>query len=683
MSKRPDAIGFFWEDIAAVKPPKQEKPKRLPPERTWEAPGYLPGLAEALAFDVQLLTDEDLFRMQGQALVFDIECYTNYFLAAFRCPKSHKLIYFELGNAELNIPKLHWILHNFLIIGFNSLTYDLTITALALAGKPNEVLKWATNEIIQTGTRPQDVLKQQKVKRLKINHIDLIEVAPLSGSLKKYAARLHVKRMQDLPFPPDTLLTPYQIAIVRWYCINSDIPATIAVYEGLQEQLKLREVMSHEYGVDLRSKSDAQVAEAVISEEFRKLRGARPRQPEIEPGTSYRYQVPSFLKFQTPLLNWALDVVRRAEYVVSDFGNVLLPPEVTDLKLHIAYGVYRMGNGGLHSSETSIAHIADHTFHIYDRDVESFYPRIILNQQLYPAHLGPDFLNVYQGIVDRRLHAKGMIKKSKDAKDKDAEARWKAQSDSLKITINGSFGKLGSMYSVLYAPDLLIQVTMTGQLSLLMLIERLELACIHVISANTDGIGIRVPVEMQATYEAVIAQWERDTDYVTEETEYSMLLQRDVNNYIAIKKKDAETKNKGAFANPWSIPNNIWRFHKNPVNLICTEAIEALLTKHIPMERTIRECKDITKFVTVRDVRGGAVKLDAEGKTLSFMGKMIRWYYSANEPGEIVYALSGKKVARSDGAKPLMDLPDTFPEDVDHQWYIDEAEKMLLDLGYK
>ena len=67
----------------------------------------------------------------------------------------------------------------------------------------------------------------------------------------------------------------------------------------------------------------------------------------------------------------------------------------------------------------------------------------------------------------------------------------KVQTDSLKISVNGSFGKLGSKYSALYAPDLLIQTTVTGQLALLMLIERLHLAGVRVISANNMSMQVR------------------------------------------------------------------------------------------------------------------------------------------------------------------------------------------------
>lgn len=695
MSKRSDAVGIFWQDLPTVKPPKVEKIKRGPPERTWEHLDYLPGLYDALAFDVGILSDQELWAMQSQRLAFDIEIYPNYFFVGFRCPRTNKVACFESSAATnfcIDLPKLHWMIHNFCLVGFNSKNFDLPIVTMALAGKNVEFLHWATQMIIVGDpisgdkSRPGDILRSNKIKKLEVNHIDLIEVSPLSGSLKKYAARLFAKRMQDLPFAPGTVLTADQAAIVRWYCVNSDLPATILLHDALLEQLQLREKMSYEYGIDLRSRSDAQVAEDVIGAEIKKMTGDRPRPPNIFVGTTFYYRPPHDISFQSPFLKWAYSIVKSSPLVVSEFGNINLPQAIADLKLQIANCVYRMGVGGLHSSEKKTTHVADSTYDLIDIDVESFYPRIILNQGLFPKHIGQTFLRVYDTIVQRRLHAKKEAKKCKAAGDKDGEARWKSISDSLKITINGTFGKLGSPYSMIYAPDLLIQVTLSGQLYLLMIIEALELANINVVSANTDGIVCRVPKVAQLTFKNIKQQWENRTRFVLEETNYTMLLSRDVNNYIAIKKeKDGSlsTKNKGVFANPWREKNSIFRMHKNPVHLICVEAIESYLTKHIPIERTVRECKDVTKFVIVRDAKGGGVKIDGDNKTQLFMGKMLRWYYAKDEEGMIVYAPSGNKIVRTDeGAKPIMDLPDTFPEDLNHEWYIEEAEKMLASMGY-
>jgi hypothetical protein len=248
----------------------------------------------------------------------------------------------------------------------------------------------------------------------------------------------------------------------------------------------------------------------------------------------------------------------------------------------------------------------------------------------------------------------------------------KSQADGGKIQINGSFGKFGNRWSTLYSPQLLIQVTITGQLALLMLIERLHEARIPVVSANTDGVVIKCPKSLQLRMGDVVAGWEIDTGFETEATQYSALYSRDVNNYVAVK-HDGTAKTKGAYADPG--------LSKNPTNQICVDAVIAKITKGESISKTIRECTDIRKFVTIRAVRGGAIW---DG---FYLGKAVRWYYSKTSNSAIHYKMPNKtgnhnKVARTDGCRPLMNLPDALPSDVDFAWYIREARSILEDIGY-
>ncbi|WP_213290064.1 hypothetical protein [Bradyrhizobium sp. sGM-13] len=194
----------------------------------------------------------------------------------------------------------------------------------------------------------------------------------------------------------------------------------------------------------------------------------------------------------------------------------------------------------------------------------------------------------------------------------------------MKIVNNGAFGKLGSKWSVLFAPDLMIQVTIGGQLSLLMLIEMVERAGFRVVSANTDGIVIICPTDEEDALAAVIAKWERLTGFETEETEYSALHSRDVNNYIAVK-PDGSVKKKGAYAEPKIVASS-W---PSPLNEVCSDAVVEYVTKGVPIFKTIHACRDIRRFVTIRTVKGDAVK---DGK---YLGKAIRWYYSTDASGSI------------------------------------------------
>lgn len=691
---RKDALGFFWEDEPVVKAAKAEKVKRTPPPRTWELPDYLPNLEEASKEIENVFTDMELLAASKnkERLVFDIECYPNYFLIAFKSIVSGKVVYFEMDNEPcgmtLNIPKLKWVLYNFTVISFFGIGYDVPMAAIALNRASTEALFAATEKIIIGEERPQDVLRAFKAKKLEIDHIDLMEVAPLRASLKIYMGRLHGKRMQDLPFKPGTVLSPDQILITRWYCLN-DLSATELLYKELYSQVELRERMSAEYKTDLRSRSDAQIAESVISDEVSRLNGERCYRPKIEVGTCYRYQAPTYLRYQSALMNWVMNVVNTTNFIVDESGSVGVPLELEQIKIKIGNSSYTLRIGGLHSSEESVCHVAGADYVLRDRDVASFYPYIILNNNLYPKHLGTNFLLVYRGLVERRIEAKRRAKELKDAfKGKQIPPDvaqqieyYTTQADTLKITINGSFGKLGNRWSVIYSPDLLIQVTITGQLSLLMLIERLELAGISVVSANTDGVVIKCHKSMQHVMDSIIKQWEAETGFETEETKYKALYSRDVNNYIAIYEEPKEEKGKkiyhkvkGAFSEKGSNGNSI--LSKNPTSLICSDAAIDFLVHGTPIVTTLQQCKDMRRFVTVRGVTGGAWK-DGE-----YLGKAIRWYYASEEKGEIVYAKNGNKVPRSAGAKPLMLLPDQLPNDIDYAWYEAEANKILKEVAY-
>lgn len=608
----------------------------------------------------RLLTDDDL--KQDRTTVFDSESYPNYFLVAFKCIGTGKAIFFEdTPSQHIDTQLLAYVLHRFLCVGFNSNNYDLPILQLAMQGARAPELHEISKRIIQEGMRAYDIEREFKMRRLRINHIDLIEVAPIQASLKIYGGRLHCPRMQDLPFSPHTELTYEQSIVVRDYCVN-DLDVTALLLNDLKPQIELRASLGEEYQLDLRSKSDAQIAEAVIGSELDKLHSfgwEKQKKTEWNIGAQFFYKVPSFMNFKTPQLRVVLEAVRVAPFTIGPGGQANIPAAITALRIVLGGCLYRMGGGGLHSTEEAVAHVATRERLIIDRDVASYYPAIILNQGLYPSHLGSDFLKVYQTIVNRRLKAK---------LDKD-----KVADQGLKITINGTFGKLGNVYSRLYAPDLLMQVTISGQLCLLMLIEAIELAGIPVLSANTDGIVIGCPTNRVDDLTTVIQLWEDVTGFVTEETRYAAIYSRDVNNYIAVK-EDRTCKVKGIYSDKGSALNSV--LSKNPECQIVSDAVQAFLAHKIPQAKTILECADIRKFVAVRTVKGGAEKNGV------YLGKAIRWYYAKDETGTINYVLSGNIVPKSEGAKPLMELPSALPADLNFDWYIEKANETLFDIGY-
>jgi hypothetical protein len=578
---------------------------------------------------------------------FDCEVYPNYFLAAFKHVSSGKTSSVSTSSqlSDDDIAKLTSIMSRRTTFGFNSRNYDIPIIQYALEGHTTEQIHALSDYIIENRSQGWQTRDKFNLPALTWDTFDIQEPAPgVMVSLKLYGGRMNSQRLQDLPIEPGTVLSSAQMDEIKDYCVN-DLDTNLDLFDNIRQQIQLRVDMSEEYSQDLRSKSDAQIAEAVLAYEL----GGKSRPPKIPASTTYQYTAPSYLRFQSHDLKVLLSDIEFCEFGLSKSGSIELPPELKNRKVTIGTTTYKLGIGGLHSMEKKQAVKTKSSQILADCDVASYYPAIILNLGLYPKQLGPDFLTAYEGIVKRRLAAK--------------RSGNKVVADSLKIVVNGSFGKLGSKYSMLYAPDLMLTVTLTGQLSLLMLIERIENAGIKVVSANTDGIVSLMDKDQYQEYLDIRFDWEIDTSFELEETRYSALYSRDVNNYLAI--SDHGPKGKGIFSENMLM--------KNPVAPICTEAAIKYLTEGVRVEETVGTCMDLTKFLTVRTVKGGAVWRD------QYLGKVVRWIYSTDgEP--IRYKSNGNKVAGSDGAMPVMELGG-IPKSLDERKYINTAQEILSDVG--
>ena len=608
--------------------------------------------------------------MSKTTLVCDTECYHDYWLVMFRRVDTGLTRYYECFPGQtLNAAEVRKIMAQYRIVTFNGITYDLPMIALALTGASTDELKKMSDSIIVGNLKSWQT---EELFGIKVptawDHIDISEVAPgVMISLKQYGGRMHSKRLQDLPLPPDTRLTPEMRETVRDYCGNTDLPITIDLWNrltaGEDDVIAIREKIAKDMELgklDLRSKSDAQVAEAVIRKLVEKRHGARIYKPEWKAGTAFKYTPPSFVKFSSPHLVAHLQAICDATFRLKANGKISEPAMLAkDAPPVVINGKnYKMGIGGLHSMEKSVAYAADEDAELCDIDVVSFYPELIRKCGLAPSNMGVHFSAVYGGFIDKRIAAK--------------KAGQKTVAQMLKIFLNGTFGKLGSPYSVLYAPHLLIQVTLTGQLMLLMMIERMEAAGIPVVSANTDGIVLNAPRRLLDVRKQIVKQWEHEAEFETEETQYRGILLKDVNNYYALK-LNGGCKTKGEYADP--------SLAKNAENEICNIAVKALLEHGTRIEDTVYGCEDIRKFVTATKANGGAT-FDGQ-----YLGKVVRWVYRLGETRDIRYVKANEstgnhnKVSNSDGALPVMILPDQLPLDLDYQRYIDKAYSILSDVG--
>lgn len=587
-------------------------------------------------------------------VIIDTEVYKNFFLlSALHVPTGTIKHYFSHNDSPLDVRTIRSLMSNYTTVSFNGNNFDLPIISLALSGATCKQIKALSDKIIKSNLPAWRISKDLGIVVPSTwDHIDLIEVAPGQSSLKIYGGRLGCPKLQDLPIEPDATISASQVDELIAYCEN-DLSTTLVLYRALDKQVALRVSMSEQYGVDLRSKSDAQIAETVIKSELLKLTGKTNSRNEPPGGSTFRYNDPKIISFKTPTLQTTFNRLLTTRFELGPNGAVMLPEWLKE-RITIGATQYQMGIGGLHSCEKSRAVFRQQDEMLADFDVAGYYPAIILQQKLAPESMGEPFLKIYQSIVEQRLAAK----KSGD----------KVVSDSLKVTVNGSFGKLGSKWSALYAPDLLIQTTITGQLALLMLIESLELAGVSVVSANTDGIVVHTSKDNEQLVEEITFDWMMTTSYELERTDYNALASRDVNTYVAVK-TDGTYKGKGAFAKTGLM--------KNPDFPIVYRAVAEHVVNGLSVADVIRKSTDINEFVSLRRVTGGAVWRG------EYLGKAVRFYYSTSVPSDecISYRKNGNTVPKSAGAKPVMDLPQQFPDDIDYAVYIEMAEKLRCEVG--
>jgi len=615
--------------------------------------------------------------------VFDVECYPNYWCVVFICTETGWCWSFELDdNQDFDRDFLRWFLDTFLLIGFNNHHYDEPQLWAAVAGFDNSQLKGLSNATIQGEMRHSEVEVMFQFNIGYCNSIDLMEPTPAPGRnpLKLFAARLYSDVLQELPYEHHQFLDVEERRFVHAYCIN-DCRVTLEVFNMLKVPLELRADLTRQYGEDLRSKSDPQLCEALILNECEKLSGVRARKKYGKKSGSVVVDIPDFIKFGGEQLNFLLDSIKKTIFVVDDSGKVILPSHIKNYILKIGTSRYQIGIGGLHSKEKKIAYETNDRYQLLDTDVASYYPTSILNCGIYPPQLGEDFKVVYQSLYDRRLEAKAIAGDRSRPEAERAEA--KSISDSLKIALNGAFGKLGSAYSPLYDPASMLKVTLTGQLALLMLIEAAEWLGISIVSANTDGIVAYCEKTKLDQYREVVKRWEAATNYTMEETLYKAVYSASVNSYIAItqptkKKEKAKAKAKGSlYLTRMTMPEvNRDSLMKACVFEICPEAVTKFLLDGVSIERTIRNCKDPAKFTTFQKVNGGARIYKTE------LGNLVRWYMSKKSFGTIQRIDNGNRVKHSMGALPMMVLPKTVPTDIDYDWYITYANRLLADTGY-
>ena len=235
---------------------------------------------------------------------------------------------------------------------------------------------------------------------------------------------------------------------------------------------------------------------------------------------------------------------------------------------------------------------------IIDRDVASYYPNMIRSLKVCQKHLVPKaWFRIADTIVDERIEHKHLSKdKSLNQETRDKHGTAAA---CLKIVANaGIFGKMGSEKSFLCDKKAMYQVTINGQLFLLMLIERLELAGIKVISANTDGIVTVVPNGLEEKADEICHRWEKHLGLELEFTEYELYVREGVNSYIT-RKTSGDVKLKGSRMNHKMFSEDLTKGYNAP---IISYAVNQYFLNDIPIMETLRASKSILDFCKTQNI---------------------------------------------------------------------------------
>jgi len=600
-------------------------------------------------------------------ITYDLEVFPNYFLATFLLGTSVK-VYEYHAQALDGLRKLAaTFTPSAYLCGYNSFSYDDLILGHVLAHPTvsNKDIYDLSKKIISSRHADESIFKMTYARRPWAGSVDMWQILNRRGSLKEWTCRERALCLVESGHDFDRPLPAADFADIRRYCLN-DTRVTAQLLATYWPLVALRTQLDAAYrlGKAVYTLSEPGLAQRTFltlhrrraPQSMQRLREAATSHPD---NTTLWYPLKSIIsprvRFTAQEGKQFVHALRCTTVQAQDKHGVRWRlPARYDQPITFGKGRYKLGVGGLHSIDgPGRWGEADH---VWDVDVTSYYPSLIIEEGYYPAHLGPGFVDDMRAMRDRRVQ----LKKAGD----------KAGSDALKIVINSAFGKLNDVWSPLRSIPNALRVTINGQLMLLMLIEMMETAGIVVLSANTDGVTVMCA--KQATLEAVMAQWTAATKHTLELTRFLRYCRRDVNAYVALK-ADGTVKSKGAYEQRPIAPGSRWD------GIIIKRAVQDYLLHDKPIRATVTAATvDIRDFLFYSRVKNGGT-VSAQG--LHDKAKTARWYVARR--GHRIERLNPKGtravLPNAHKARLAMDIEhcDILGlEFLDYDYYITAAEKL-------
>ena len=377
------------------------------------------------------------------------------------------------------------------------------------------------------------------------------------------------------------------------------------------DEVKSRYAISYAYNVDVLSSSRSSIADTLFEKFYTKFSGVNPRdwkgKQTVRTIMSFNKVIFPNIEFKTKELQQALAEIKQVK--ITKVGKDAFTKDV-----RIGDLTYTIATGGLHTqdipmeiwSTTEFLNNSsptggdnDRKYTIYHVDVASFYPRIMAEYMVAPEHLNAKaFAAMVRFMMDRRVYIKHSDEEIIDGIVKDIYALV------LKIVINSIYGKFSYEFGDTYDRLATLKVTINGQLMLIMLCEALELAGIRVLSGNTDGIMIKVYEDLEDTAKQIIDDWQKKTKMLSDVDVLDCLIERDINNYIAVFRVDKKGKKslkkeyKGDY-DPLQYANDLKRGYNMP---IVAKAVEEFFLNKVPVMETLQNCTNILDFCLTQNV---------------------------------------------------------------------------------
>ena len=620
--------------------------------------------------------------------VMDYETICNCFIAVFEHYKDSSIRHtFVVHESRNELPEFIRFLNSNIRdqewhISYNGLAFDAQITNKILDNQ-KKLLRSTTDEVTKfiysyvqsvidksnKGTfldYPPFKMKIKQIDLFKMNHWD--NKAKMS-SLKWIQYSMDWHNVEEMPHLHNQPVTDSDtLNKVIDYCIN-DVQSTKEILHHSKEQILLRQTLTNEYGIDLYSASEPRISKELFLHFLQERLGwDKSHIKTLRTPRDYIVLadcILPYVKFETPAFQSVLDYF-RTKVITSTKDGFKHSMNFKGMKTDF-------GLGGVHGAIATGVYEAKPGWTIMTSDVTSFYPNLAIKNNFAPAHLPQkEFGQLYEWFFEERKK----IPKS-DPKNY-----------VFKIILNSTYGLTGDENSFLYDPKMTMQITINGQLLLSKLAEMLSLAIPEgqPLMLNTDGLELMIPNDKVDLYLKVCGDWEKLTQLALEHDQYSKMIIRDVNNYMAVS-KGGKVKCKGAFEWEDLAKKKVATFHKNKSFLIIPKAIYAFFVHGTKPEDFLEQNQEIQDYCGAVKAKGGwhlEERYIQDGEVVNKKLQKIVRYYIADQAGKLVKCHSdGREIQVESGewlqttVNRIDDTKKYSSYDINKKYYLEEIYKQI------